>query len=230
MVDTPQGHRASRSTSARATLLLTLAAAIAAVVALTAASGFSTGNASNGGQPRTPPHVMARVGAPAANAGVPVDSQVTPERPTAVRLPSGTRVPVRRASTLGDGRLDVPDNIDSAGWWDGGSRIGNPYGTLLIAGHVDSTVQGLGPFAQLLGMREGDGVTLMSQHLREAFEVSAVNVISKTALTDRRSLFSAAGGLRLLLITCSGPFDPGAGGYQNLTVVTATPVGQARRR
>ena len=76
---------------------------------------------------------------PAERAGPP-----DAERPVSVRLPSGTLVPVRPAGTRGRGLLDVPDDVTEAGWWRTGARLGDPFGSTLIAGHVDAVDQGLG--------------------------------------------------------------------------------------
>jgi len=160
-----------------------------------------------------------------AREAVPAGSQINPERPDLLVLPSGTQVRVRIASTLGDGTLAVPPNIDAAGWWDGGARIGDRFGATLIAGHVDSAVQGLGPFAELLGAGTGDPVVLESRHLRQAFTVRSVELVPKAELADQSELFAVDGAPRLVLVTCAGPFDAAAGGYQNLAVVTATPSG-----
>ena len=68
-----------------------------------------------------------------------------PEAPVQVRLPSGTTVPVVAVNTTADGVLDVPEDIRTAGWWRGGSRLGDPFGPTVIAAHIDSRTQGLGP-------------------------------------------------------------------------------------
>ena len=40
--------------------------------------------------------------------------------------------------------------VDRVGWWDGSAQVGDPYGSTVLAGHVDSREQGLGVFAALL--------------------------------------------------------------------------------
>ena len=40
---------------------------------------------------------------------------------------------------------------------------------------------------------------------------------------------SAQGPARLTLVTCAGPYEPDHGGYQNLAVVVAVPIGEVRR-
>ena len=82
-------------------------------------------------------------------------SQVVPEAPRTLRLPGGTTVRVRAVGTRRDGRLAVPKDVRTAGWWRGGSRVGDPFGAVLVAGHVDSRTQGLGAYAELLTVRRG---------------------------------------------------------------------------
>jgi len=58
-----------------------------------------------------------------------------------VHLPA--RAAVEPAITV-DGELQVPTNVDHVGWWDGSAAAGDPFGSTVIAGHVDSATQGIG--------------------------------------------------------------------------------------
>lgn len=161
-----------------------------------------------------------------ADAGTAAPSQIEGHRPTALRLPSGSRVPIEVAVTGSSGLLRVPRDIRSAGWWDGSARIGDPYGAIVVAGHVDSTTQGLGPFAELLAVTEGDHVQVSAGPLRQTFEITQVDLVPKISLDVRSaSFFGVSGPTRLVLITCAGEYDPARGGYQDLAVVTARPLG-----
>jgi hypothetical protein len=153
-----------------------------------------------------------------------------PERPTISRLPDGTVVPIQPAGTTENGSLDVPDDIREAGWWRGGSRLGDPFGVTLLAAHVDSLTQGLGPFAGLLSARAGQRIVLASPHLTQAFAVASLRLLPRRTLAQRRHIFSARGGRRLVLVTCAGPYDPARGGYQNLAVISAVPSTEVLRR
>lgn len=155
-------------------------------------------------------------------------SVVVPERPTRIRLPDGAVLPVDVASTRADGVLDVPAGVDTAGWWGGGSRIGDPFGAIVVAAHVDSTSQGLGPYAQLLQVDRGAPVGLRSAGLTQKFVIRSRTLIPRRSLPNRDDVLAATGGPRLVLITCAGPYDADKGGYQNLAVVTAVPVGAPR--
>jgi len=146
------------------------------------------------------------------------------EPPRSVRLPSGVIVRVHAVSTGPDGLLGVPGDITRAGWWRGGSAVGDPLGSTLVAAHVDSTTQGLGPFAVLLGVRPGQRVVLASATLRQSFRVTSLRLLPKDSLVRHRWVYSASGLRRLVLATCAPPYVRDRGGYQNLAVVTADPV------
>ena len=161
---------------------------------------------------------------PARRAGV------VAEAPTQVRLPSGTDVAVKAVSTTGDGLLDVPDDIRTAGWWRGGSRLGDPFGSTLIAAHIDSRTQGLGPYVQLLRVERGARIVVRSQHLVQRFAVTSLRLVPRASLADATDLFAPSGPRRLTMVTCAGPYLADRGGYQNLAVVTARPVTGPQRR
>ncbi|GAA1920423.1 hypothetical protein GCM10009797_12570 [Nocardioides hwasunensis] len=140
-------------------------------------------------------------------------------------LPSGRRVPISTVGTTPAGLLAVPEDIDVAGWWRGGSRLGDPFGSILVAAHVDSRTQGLGPFAELLSVEPGTRVRVESDRLRQTFEVESRRLVPQGTLVDDSWIFDASGDLRLTLVTCAPPYDSARGGYQNLAVVTALPLG-----
>lgn len=162
---------------------------------------------------------------PAERAGAPHR-----EAPVLLLLPSGTPVRVRPVGTRGSGLLDVPDDITEAGWWRGGARLGDPFGSTLVAGHVDARDQGLGAFAELLGTRPGETVRLSSHHLEQRFRVRALRLVPQDRVRSVLATSSVRGTRRLTLVTCAPPYLPDAGGYQNLAVVTAMPTGPVRAR
>lgn len=157
-------------------------------------------------------------------------SQVQPERPVSVTLSNGVVMHVDVASTGADGVLQLPENISRAGWWEGSSRLGDPYGSTVLAAHVDSFTQGIGPFAALLSAHPGERVLVMGPHLAQPFRVVSARFVPKTSLTPGSHAYSAYGRRRLVMITCGGPYDPGNGGYQDNVVVVATPLHAARAR
>lgn len=205
-----------------------VAAALSGLVLLTGcASAPSVGT--EAAEPASSPSSAVAPVQPARRAA----SVLPREVPVRATLPSGVEVAIRPASTTPDGRLDVPDDTRLAGWWQGSSRVGDPFGSTLVAAHVDSVDRGLGPFAELLSIGPGARVALDTAHLTQEFEVQSLRLIPQGPLADEQWLFSAAGPHRLVLVTCAPPYDRDRGGYQNLAVVTAVPVsapGRTRSR
>jgi len=201
--------------------------ALATVLAVAGGSGCAVGEAAS--PAAAPPSAQPVASAPPAAVAERVGS-VVPEPPRGIQLPNGRRIVVRPVGTTRNGLLDVPDDIELAGWWSGGSRLGDPFGSTLVAAHVDSRTQGLGPFASLLGVHAGDRVHVWSHGLRQAFEITSLRLRPQGTIGPASYLHSPKGPRRLTLVTCAGPYDAAHGGYQNLAVITATPLGRARSR
>jgi LPXTG-site transpeptidase (sortase) family protein len=144
-----------------------------------------------------------------------------------VTLPGGGEADVEPAATV-DGELKVPEQVQHVGWWDGSSYPGDPFGTTVIAGHVDSATEGLGFFARLLEVGVGDSVTLRGEGHGARYRIVSVQVIAKGALSSDSRAFDQTGDHRLVLITCTGNYHRDRGGYDSNLVVTAVPVGLAR--
>lgn len=102
--------------------------------------------------------------------------------------------------------LDVPRDIRTAGWWRGGSRIADPFGSTLLAAHIDSTTQGLGPYSELLSVRRKERVRLMSAHLEQVFEIRSLRLVTQGPLAKQRRIFAPDGPRRLTLVTCAPPY------------------------
>lgn len=171
------------------------------------------------GDPTTEP-APAREGKPAASQRV----RFVPQK---VTLPGGASAAVKPASTV-DGDLAVPENVEHVGWWDGSAYVGDPFGSTVIAGHVDSATQGVGFFARLLRVKVGDTVTATGDGHRAQYRVTAVDTVAKQALATDSRAFDQVGDHRLVLITCTGAYLRDRGGYTSNLVVIATPVGPAR--
>ena len=105
-----------------------------------------------------------------------------------MRLPGGTTVRVRAVGTRRDGRLAVPEDVRSAGWWRGGSRVGDPFGAMLVAGHVDSRTQGLGAYAELLTVRRGQEVVVGTDSLRQTYLIRSLRLVPQAPLSARSPL------------------------------------------
>ena len=158
-----------------------------------------------------------------AREGTRAPSQVDRFVPTQLVLPGRARAEVVPVATV-DGELQVPKHVDQLGWWDGSAWLGDPFGSTVIAGHVDSATEGVGFFAQLLGIDVGQQVRVGgSKGRKQTYEVTSVRTVRQNALaTDGRAL-DQTGDHRLVLITCTGAYTPGQG-YESNLVVTARQV------
>jgi LPXTG-site transpeptidase (sortase) family protein len=147
--------------------------------------------------------------------------------PDRLTLPGDASAAVLPATTV-DGVLKVPENAQHVGWWDGSAWAGEPFGSTVIAGHIDSATEGIGFFARLLTIKVGDTVTLRADSHRLKYRVTSVRKVAKKALaTDGRAL-KQTGPHRLVLITCTGNYHRDRGGYDSNLVVVAKPQGLAR--
>jgi hypothetical protein len=136
---------------------------------------------------------------------------------------SGT-APVERVVTGPDGSLGLPEDPGRLGWWAGGSLAATPYGSVVVAGHLDSRTFGLGFAARLSGLRRGDSVVLAGQVRSKSYVVRSVYLLPRARLDALADLFSARGPARLVLLTCGGDYDRAAGAYSHNLVVEAQPV------
>jgi hypothetical protein len=179
-------------------------------------------------------------GAPAAapgphSAGAPAPSQRL--GPNLLVIPSiGTTAPVVAVGAAGPdgGALDVPSRIDEVGWWDGTwqspegvtrekvAKPGQP-GVALLAGHIDSAVQGEGALYRLQQVKQGADITVTDDHSRAThWRVTWLQVVPKTELPA--ALFVNHGPPRLAVVSCGGPFDTATGHYVDNVIAWAVPV------
>jgi LPXTG-site transpeptidase (sortase) family protein len=182
-----------------------------------AGPGISAGGNVSQGQPSVAP---ARQGRAAESQRI----QFIPEHLT---LPGQATAAVFPAATV-DGVLRVPEDVQHVGWWDGSARAGEPFGSTVIAGHVDSATEGIGFFARLLQINKGDTITLRSDSHWLEYRVTSVRKVARKALATEGQAFRQTGPHRLVLITCSGDFHRDRGGYDSNLVVVAEPLGLAR--
>jgi LPXTG-site transpeptidase (sortase) family protein len=140
-----------------------------------------------------------------ARQGRPAESQRIQFIPEHLTLPGQATAAVFPAATV-DGLLRVPEDVRHVGWWDGSARAGEPLGSIVIAGHVDSATEGIGFFARLLKIKKGDTITLRSDSHRLKYRVTSVKKVARKALATESEAFKQTGPHRLVLITCTGNF------------------------
>ncbi|GAA4559701.1 class F sortase [Pseudonocardia xishanensis] len=142
--------------------------------------------------------------------------------PVGLELP-GAAAPVVPVGTAPDGALVVPDPPQTVGWWAPGALAGSGTGTVVVAGHVDSRLAGVGVLAVLPRLAPGDPVVLRGADGRGvAYRVAARREFGKAALPA--DTFARTGAPRLVLITCGGRFDQGTRSYEDNIVVYAEPL------
>jgi LPXTG-site transpeptidase (sortase) family protein len=165
--------------------------------------------------------------APPGRVGTPAPSQRIRFVPEQVVLPGGATAPVLRATTV-DGQLKVPAEAKRVGWWDGGAEAGDPFGSVVLAGHVDTKTERVGFFARLKRITMGEVVVINGSGHTASYRVESIASVPKDALATKSGAFDQTGDHRLVLITCTGAYDASRGGYQDNLVVTAIPLGLAR--
>jgi len=161
------------------------------------------------------------VGTSSARLGEVVNAS---DPPISVRL-GGAETPATAIDPVGldDDRLVViPDDVSRAGWYQPGAQPGDPEGAVVLVGHVDDAVQGLGAFAVLRELDAGAEVVVRTSTGRDlVYDVVARERFDKSSVPLDK-LFAVGGTPRLVLISCDGPFDRATGSYEQNIVVTAT--------
>jgi hypothetical protein len=165
---------------------------------------------------------------PSATEGTDIPARPAVFAPTRLVLPGGTAAPVVPVGLHPDGALAIPDDVRQVGWWTGGSKAGEAFGSVVVAGHVDSAARGIGVFAELRQLVPGQVVELdaaaagITQAQRYRI-VSAVEV-PQARIAQDSGIFRVDGEPQLVLITCGGAFDRERHRYQDNLVVLATPL------
>ena len=185
-----------------------------------------------------PAPIPTRTYGPVVGAGARVSAPETAAPPTSTRavvmpqlgpstlsIPSlGTTAPL---DVLGveDDQLLLPEPERLTLFKDGGYP-GDPQGTVLVAGHVNSSSLGRGALFDLAEIKEGATIWVTDATGRpHEYRVVGLQVLLKQALPP--SLFSRQGGPELVVVTCGGDIidTPEGRHYASNVIVTAVPVG-----
>jgi hypothetical protein len=131
-------------------------------------------------------------------------------------------VEVRPTGVAEDGSMELPGTVRRAGWYRFGATPRERSGTTVIAAHVDTRSEGLGPFARLTSARRGDRIVVTDR----AGDDHAYRIISRRQVDRTRlpvdDLFDRDGPPRLVVLTCGGAYDA-RNGYRDNVVVIAEP-------
>lgn len=143
--------------------------------------------------------------------------------PVRVRVPGiGLDAAVRPVGVGAGRQMRLPADPRVLGWYRFGPAPGGE-GSVVLAGHVDSRRFGVGPLAALQTIGVGDRVEVVTgPGALRAYRVDSIERFDRQALPA--DVFVRTGPERLRLVTCTGPFVPDAGGYQENLVVTAVPT------
>jgi hypothetical protein len=135
----------------------------------------------------------------------------------------GLRMPVRPTGVARDGQMALPASNGRLGWYRYGPSPGQPEGSSVLAGHVDTAREGVGPLVRLGALRPGDGIRVrLADGSVVDYRTRSVQRYGKDRL-PLAALFDRTGPAVLRIITCTGRYDEEAGGYQENLVVTAVP-------
>lgn len=124
--------------------------------------------------------------------------------------------PVVSVATGPDGVLHPPADVTQIGRWAGGAAPGDPDGTVVLTGHLDSRTGGKGALYSVGRARPGQEITVGDT----TYNVTAIRSYSKRVLPA--DIWSTNGQHRLVLITCGGKFTDGH--YESNVVVYALPT------
>ncbi|WP_409251766.1 class F sortase [Bacillus sp. SCS-153A] len=141
--------------------------------------------------------------------------EVIPEK---ITIPSiGMEAEIAGVGILENGEMEVPDNINEAGWFQPGVKPG-AQGNAVLAGHLDGKGKP-GAFYHIKKLQKGDKVEISGKSGEVlTFEVLGV----ESYYTDEAPLeriFGYHSDSRLNLITCSGDFNREEHEYEERLVV-----------
>jgi hypothetical protein len=143
--------------------------------------------------------------------------------PTRLRVPAlGLDAAVRPVGVGEERQMRLPDDPRVLGWYRFGAGPGD-RGSVVLAGHVDSRRFGVGPLADLQSIGVGDLIEVATgPDGTRSYRVDSIERFDRQALPA--DVFARTGPERLRLVTCTAPYLPEAGGYQQNLVVTAVPA------
>jgi len=181
-------------------------------------SAPATAEGSAGPTPRPAPPAVPIQGTDLAPA-----AEVMP--PVRIAIPDARiDIAVAPVGVLDTGVMELPAQVDVAGWYRFGPGPASAAGATVLAAHVDSLRYGRGPFSRLKELGVGATVTVTTADgAAHAYTITSNERVSKQEI-PLDAVFDQAGAPRLVLITCGGQFDQGTGHYLDNILVTATPV------
>jgi hypothetical protein len=144
--------------------------------------------------------------------------------PESISLPATPEpVALMPVGVLESGALQLPERPSVLGWYAAGAVPGDPTGTAVVAGHIDSAEFGAGPLEALLELRLGASIVVTdAAGGSHPYSVTSRTSYPKSALPPE--VFRVDGPPQLALVTCGGAFDERTGQYADNVVVLAAPA------
>lgn len=142
--------------------------------------------------------------------------------PIRIGIPAlGVDAPIVPVGISAGGSMEVPGDVNTAGWYRFGPLPG-ARGSAMVIGHVDSRTQGPGVFFGLSRLPLGERIgVLLGEGPTQYFVTVARRFIDKDELP--LDLYAREGPPRLTLVTCGGGFDERSRSYSHNVVVYAVP-------
>lgn len=204
-------------------LVLPVLAGCSAVPADPGAAQGST--ASPTPEPRADPPTAVVPAVPVSDAGLGALAAAATVAPMRIALPDlGIDMEVEAEGIDQEGAMALPKNAATAGWYRFGPGLRESAGATVIAAHVDSPHDGIGPFSRLKDAAVGSLVNVTADDgSTVAYTVTEVRSVGKIG-APMAEVFDRAGSPRLTLVTCGGAFDYDTGHYVDNVIVTAIAV------
>ena len=176
-------------------------------------------------EPRTDPPTAFVPAVPVSDAGLGALAAAATVTPTRIALPDlGIDMEVEAEGIDQEGAMALPKNAATAGWYRFGPGLRESAGATVIAAHVDSPHDGIGPFSRLKDAVVGSLVNVTADDgSTVAYTVTEVRSVGKIS-APMAEVFDRAGSPRLTLVTCGGAFDYDTGHYVDNVIVTAIAV------
>ena len=159
------------------------------------------------------------------NVALSIDDLAPVAQPQTLSVPAlGIDMLVEPHGLDDQGQMALPESVFAAAWYQYGSAPASGQGSTVIAAHVDSRIQGVGPFAALRTAQPGMEVALTdSAGVTHRYRITGVERINK-GVVPWDEYFSSVGDSRLVLVTCGGDFIEEIRNYTDNYIVTAEKV------
>lgn len=157
------------------------------------------------------------------------DEEVQPETPAGAYpltlfLP-GVAAHVIPVGLNPDGSMEIPSSVHEVGWYTLTGVLPGAPGSAVLAGHVNSRIQGRGAFAELAQVQIGEEVRLETDQGVQVWMVTDKYNVARSALPIPE-IFTLDGAPRLVLVTCGGEFNEEQRSFEDNVVVYAELVSE----